>query len=96
MLGALVLAAFIKLLFATDSPRFCAGLYTVLVAVDALVGIAVGSVGAVGAVLAVVHAGVLSWVYFRALQLMNPWTGPWWAVAVGGPILAVTIAACID
>jgi hypothetical protein len=94
-LQAVVLVAFIMLLFATDSPRFCAGVYTGLAALGAVLEIVMGDVHIVAGILDVMLAGVLSWGYFTALHRMNPWTGAWWAVAVGGPILAGVVAAGI-
>ncbi len=95
MLGALVLVAFVKLLFATDSSRFCAGVYTVLAAIDEIIRIVAGDVHVVVGGLGVVFAGAWSWAYFSVLHRVDPWTEAWWAVAIGGSILAGLIGACV-
>jgi hypothetical protein len=92
MLNALVLVAFIKLLFVTDSPRLCAGIYTGMVALWAVIDIAAGEIHIGVAVFGLILAGGLSWVYFSMLRRLHPWTGAWWAVALGGPVVLMFFA----
>ncbi len=91
MLHALVLVAFIKLLFITDSPRLVAGLYIAIAGTGAIVGVAGGEVSILAALLGLVLSGAIAFVYFWSLLRLKPWTGTWWAVVVGGALLVAVI-----
>lgn len=91
MLYAFVLVAFVKLLFATDSPRLVAGLYTAVAGVGAIVGVAGGEVSIPAAVLGLALSGVIAFAYFWSLLRLKPWTGGWWAVLVGGALLMAVV-----
>ena len=87
MLFAFVLAAFIKLLFITDSPRCVAGLYTAAVGIWAIVAVAGGAVSVPAALLGLVLSGAIAFAYFWSLLRLRLWTGAWWAVVVAGALL---------
>ncbi|MEN6578626.1 MAG: hypothetical protein ABFD90_19930 [Phycisphaerales bacterium] len=89
MVSALVLTAFIKLLFITDSSRFVAGPYIGMMGIGAIVGVIAGWVSVPAAVLGVALKGALSFAYFWSLLRLKPWTAAWWSVVVGGALLMV-------
>ncbi|MEN6424479.1 MAG: hypothetical protein ABFE13_03890 [Phycisphaerales bacterium] len=91
MVSALVLTAFIKLLFITDCSRFVAGLYTGMMGIGAIVGVIAGWVSVPAAVLAVALKGALSFAYFWSLLRLTPWTGTWWIVVVVGALLVTLL-----
>jgi len=91
MLYAFVLAAFVKLLLLTESPRFEAGLYTAVVAIGAVVAVAAGEVSVAAALLGLVLSGAFAFAYFWSLLRLKPGTGTWWGVLVGGALLAAIV-----
>lgn len=92
MVHALVLVAFIKLLFLTDSPRFVAGLYTALAGAGAILAVAGGEVSVCGALFGVVLCGALSFAYFWSLLRVEPGSAAWWAVVLIGATVMAFIA----
>jgi hypothetical protein len=76
---ALVLAALIKLLLATDKPVLCAGIYGAGVCLLMLgFGIPFGVVYLRGA-----GAFLLAWLYFQGLHVMEG-TKYFWVILIGG------------
>jgi hypothetical protein len=91
MVYAFVLAAFVKLLLVTESPRLCAGLYTGLAAVSAVIAVLEGGTSVFRALLTVALAGGVAYAYFWSLSRIERGTGTWWAVLLAGPLITAII-----
>jgi len=91
MLTALVLVAFIKLLFITSSPRAVTGLYATVAGVIAIVSAASGTTSVPAALLGLALCSAIAFAYFWSLLHVEPWTGTWWAVVVVGALIMVAI-----
>ena len=88
MLFALTLAALVKLLIASESPRLCAGLYTAFVSAIVVLGILAGSTTIGEAALSVLLAFAISFSYFWVLNRLELMSGLWWIVLLGGAAAA--------
>lgn len=91
MVYAFVLAAFIKLLLITESPWLCAGLYTGLAAIGAVIAVLEGGTSVFRALLTVALAGGVAYAYFWSLSRIERGTGTWWAVLLAGPLITAII-----
>ena len=80
LIKGLVLAAFIRLLIATDKPFLCSGLYAALVFVLGLIG----GAKLLFLVILTIVAFALASLYFWLLDRVETGTPLWWVIAVVG------------
>ena len=85
LIKGLVLAAFIRLLIATDKPFLCSGLYAALVFVLGLIG---GAKILFLLILTIV-AFALASLYFWLLDRVEAGTPLWWVIAVVGLLIGL-------